>query len=57
MVAPTSVPPDNERAAYGRIRLQKSTFLFDIVDSQDFISVVESENPLSMESVGQVPYS
>ncbi|KAL3511678.1 hypothetical protein ACH5RR_024395 [Cinchona calisaya] len=54
MVAPISVPPDNERAAYGRIRLQKSAFLFDIVDGQDHISVVESESPLSMESIGQM---
>ena len=54
---PTSVPPDNQRATYGRIELQKSAFLFDIVDNPELISVVESEIPLSMESVGQVDYS
>ncbi|CDO97907.1 unnamed protein product [Coffea canephora] len=51
---PTSVPPDNQRATYGRIELQKSAFLFDIVDNPELISVVESEIPLSMESVGQM---
>jgi beta-galactosidase len=53
-VAPlTSVPDDIKRVAYGQIKLQKLAFLFDMVDDQDLFSVVESENPLSMESLGQ----
>ncbi|CAI9114338.1 OLC1v1015046C1 [Oldenlandia corymbosa var. corymbosa] len=50
----TTVPPDNKKAAYGHIRLHKATLLFDIIDNDSSFSVVESENPLSMESVGQM---
>jgi len=39
---------------YGPIQLQKTAFLFDLLDNINPADVVESENPLSMESVGQV---
>ena len=48
-----SVPFNNEKTGYGRIHLQKKEFLLDIVDRISS-TVVESENPMSMESVGQV---
>ena len=34
--------------------LQKTALLFDLLDTFDPVDVVESENPISMESVGQV---
>jgi hypothetical protein len=49
-----SVPTNNEKAGYGPIHLQKKEFLFDILNRIDYIDLVESENPISMESVGQV---
>ncbi|WCJ39514.1 beta-galactosidase 17 [Euphorbia peplus] len=48
------VPRNNEKTGYGRIRLQKTTFLFDILDVVKPADAVESENPVSMESVGQM---
>lgn len=39
---------------YGPIQLQKTAFLFDLLDNINPADVVESENPLSMESVGQM---
>ncbi|CAK9179959.1 unnamed protein product [Ilex paraguariensis] len=49
-----SVPSNNEKAEYGRIQLQKTTFLFDILGNKNLVGKVESENPASMESVGQM---
>ena len=49
-----SVPSNTEKRGYGPIQLQKTESLFDLIDKIDPIGVVESENPTSMESVGQV---
>ncbi|KAK4269231.1 hypothetical protein QN277_022417 [Acacia crassicarpa] len=49
-----SVPSDNGKAGYGPIHLQKRAFLFDMFDLANPSKVIESENPLSMESVGQM---
>jgi beta-galactosidase len=49
-----SVPSNNEKIGYGQIQLQKKELFFDILNRIDSIEVVESENPLPMESVGQV---
>ena len=46
-----SMPLDNEKIGYGSIHLMKTRNLLDMLDS---FEVVESENPLPMESVGQV---
>lgn len=50
----TSVPSNNEKKAYGLIKLQKTKSLFNIIDTTDFDGVTESENPLAMEFLGQV---
>ncbi|KAL0354541.1 UNVERIFIED_CONTAM: Beta-galactosidase 17 [Sesamum radiatum] len=49
-----SVPPDNEKIAYGRIKLDKVSFLYDMIGMKDLVDVVESENPISMEAIGQM---
>ncbi|XP_062156120.1 beta-galactosidase 17 [Alnus glutinosa] len=49
-----SVPPNNEKTGYGQIHLQEKELLFDILNRIDSIDVVESENPLAMESAGQM---
>ncbi|KAF7843491.1 Beta-galactosidase 17 [Senna tora] len=49
-----SVPFSNEKTGYGPIHLQRKAFLFDMFDLTNPINVIESENPLSMESVGQM---
>ncbi|XP_031263431.1 beta-galactosidase 17 isoform X4 [Pistacia vera] len=49
-----SIPPDNAKAGYGPIQLQKTALLFDLLDTIDPADVVQSENPISMESVGQM---
>lgn len=54
MASLPSTPPDNEKTGYGPIRLQKTAFLFDLLDMINPADVVESRNPVSMESVGQV---
>ncbi|KAH7565491.1 hypothetical protein JRO89_XS09G0217900 [Xanthoceras sorbifolium] len=48
-----SIPRDKEKAGYGSIQLQKTALLFDLLDTLDPADVVESENPISMESIGQ----
>lgn len=48
------VPSDNEKAGYGPIYLQKTDHFFDILNRMDSIDVVESEQPISMEALGQV---
>ncbi|KAL3366398.1 hypothetical protein AABB24_011195 [Solanum stoloniferum] len=49
-----SVPSNTEKKAYGLIKLQKTKSLFNIVDTTYFDGVTESENPLAMESLGQM---
>lgn len=49
-----SVPSNNEKTGYGQIHLQKKELFFDMLNRIDSIDVVESENPLPMESVGQM---
>ncbi|GFQ02276.1 beta-galactosidase 17 [Phtheirospermum japonicum] len=49
-----SVPPDNEKIAYGRIKLDRLSFLFDTIGLKDPIDADESENPISMEAIGQM---
>ncbi|XP_059456534.1 beta-galactosidase 17 isoform X2 [Corylus avellana] len=49
-----SVPSNNEKTGYGQIHLQKKELFFDILNRTDSIEVVESKNPLPMESVGQM---
>ncbi|CAK7356865.1 unnamed protein product [Dovyalis caffra] len=49
-----SVPSDNGKTGYGRIQLQKTDSLFGLLDMINPADVIESENPLSMESVGQM---
>lgn len=49
-----SVPPDNEKIAYGHIKLDKVSCLFDIIGMTDLVDVVVSDNPISMEVIGQV---
>ncbi|KAL6568261.1 hypothetical protein OROHE_003945 [Orobanche hederae] len=50
----TSIPPDNEKIAYGRIELDRISFLLDMIYINDFIDAVESKNPMSMEAIGQM---
>ncbi|XP_030490612.2 beta-galactosidase 17 [Cannabis sativa] len=45
------VPPDNEKIGYGSIHLTKTGNLLDMLPHFD---VVESENPMPMDSVGQM---
>ncbi|EEF34963.1 beta-galactosidase, putative [Ricinus communis] len=49
-----SVPPNNDKTGYGPIQLHKTTFLFDLLDTINPADVVESKNPVSMESAGQM---
>ncbi|KAL6559969.1 hypothetical protein OROGR_005086 [Orobanche gracilis] len=49
-----SIPPDNEKIAYGRIELDRISFLLDMIGINDFIDVVESKSPMSMEAIGQM---
>ncbi|KAL0341883.1 UNVERIFIED_CONTAM: Beta-galactosidase 17 [Sesamum calycinum] len=49
-----SIPPDNEKIGYGRIELDKVSFLYDMIGMKDLVDVVESENPISMEAIGQM---
>ncbi|KAL9235469.1 hypothetical protein vseg_010227 [Gypsophila vaccaria] len=54
--AATNLPPipsNNEKAEYGYVQLSKVSSLFDIIGKQYNSSVVESSEPMSMESVGQ----
>lgn len=45
------VPKNNKKAGYGSVKMQKTASIFDMINGMD---VVESLDPLSMESVGQV---
>ena len=53
----TSLPPvpkNNEKTGYGGIQLEKTSSLFDILDSNLLTKAIESDNPISMEAAGQV---
>lgn len=53
--APHSViPSSKERKAYGPIKMQMTTSLFDLVSMTVPADVITSDNPISMESAGQV---
>ncbi|XP_057457830.1 beta-galactosidase 17 isoform X2 [Lotus japonicus] len=49
-----SLPASNEKTSYGPIHLQRKLFLFDMFDFTNSTSAFESENPMSMEDVGQL---
>jgi beta-galactosidase len=51
-----SIPSDNEKTSYGPIHLQRQNSLFDMFDFTNSSKAFESENPMSMENVGQVCY-
>ncbi|PQQ09876.1 beta-galactosidase 17 isoform X1 [Prunus yedoensis var. nudiflora] len=46
-----AVPSDNEKKAYGSINVTKTGNLFELIH---YFDVVESDNPISMESTGQM---
>ncbi|XP_071731937.1 beta-galactosidase 17 [Rutidosis leptorrhynchoides] len=48
------VPSNNEKTGYGRIRLQKTSSLFDTLDSDLSVKAIQSEKPISMEAAGQM---
>lgn len=54
-VSVPQIPPNNGKQGYGNIEVKKLSSLFDVLhtisNSED---VVESKNPVFMESVGQV---
>ncbi|KFK41739.1 hypothetical protein AALP_AA2G166300 [Arabis alpina] len=53
--APRSINPSNkQRKAYGPIKMQLTTSLFDLVSMTDPADVIFSANPISMESAGQM---
>lgn len=53
--APHSIIPSNkQRKAYGPIKMQITSSLFDLVSMTDPADVISSANPISMESAGQV---
>ncbi|XP_051135682.1 beta-galactosidase 17 isoform X2 [Andrographis paniculata] len=49
-----SVPPNNERIAYGQIKLDRVSYLFDTISMKGRADVVESANPIAMEVIGQM---
>lgn len=49
-----SIPSDNEKIAYGSIKVDKISFLYDMIGVKDLVDLVESDNPISMEAIGQV---
>ncbi|PIA42967.1 hypothetical protein AQUCO_02000429v1 [Aquilegia coerulea] len=54
-VSVPSIPSNNERQVYGKIKVEKVASLFDAMDTLcDPVNVIESGNPLPMESVGQM---
>ncbi|KAL4570534.1 hypothetical protein LXL04_026190 [Taraxacum kok-saghyz] len=48
------VPKNNEKTGYGGIKLEKTSSLFDILDSNLLTKAIESDNPISMEVAGQM---
>ncbi|KAG8362986.1 hypothetical protein BUALT_BualtUnG0016800 [Buddleja alternifolia] len=49
-----AVPSNNEKTAYGRIKLDKISYLYDMIDIKDLADLVEYESPISMEAIGQM---
>lgn len=49
-----TVPSNNKRTGYGRIQLEKTSSLFDTLDSDLSTKAIKSENPISMEAAGQM---
>ncbi|KDP40762.1 hypothetical protein JCGZ_24761 [Jatropha curcas] len=49
-----SVPPNNKKIGYGPIQLQKTAYFFDFLNMTNPADVIESRNPVSMESMGQM---
>lgn len=49
-----AIPANKEKIAYGRIKLDKNSFLFDVIRMKGLVDVIESQNPISMEAIGQV---
>ncbi|KAL4577736.1 hypothetical protein LXL04_013849 [Taraxacum kok-saghyz] len=48
------VPKNNEKTGYGGIKLEKTSSLFDILDSNLLTKAIEYDNPISMEVAGQM---
>lgn len=48
-----SIPSYNEKTTYGPIHLQRRSSLFDMFDFTNSSNTFKSENPMSMENVGQ----
>ncbi|XP_010471343.1 PREDICTED: beta-galactosidase 17-like isoform X2 [Camelina sativa] len=51
---PHSITPSKQLKAYGSIKMQMTTSLFDLVSMTDPADVITSSNPISMESAGQM---
>lgn len=50
-----SFPSNNKKRSYGRVEVRKIASFYEIVDCIcDSVEVVEAEQPIGMESVGQV---
>ncbi|KAL8458565.1 hypothetical protein ACS0TY_036184 [Phlomoides rotata] len=49
-----AVPANKEKIAYGHIKLDEISFLFDMIGMKGLVDVVESQNPISMEAIGQM---
>ncbi|XWS12074.1 hypothetical protein CRYUN_Cryun37aG0059200 [Craigia yunnanensis] len=49
-----SVPSNIKKTGYGSIQLQKTAFLFDLLDGIDSAHIVEAENPTAMEYLYQM---
>jgi len=48
-------PSNNDRTKYGVVQVSKTASLFDVLNVVcDPMEIVETEEPMSMESVGQV---
>ncbi|XP_023643470.1 beta-galactosidase 17 isoform X2 [Capsella rubella] len=52
--APHSITPSKQLKAYGPIKMQMTTSLFDLVSMTDPADMITSANPISMESSGQM---
>ncbi|KAJ8755751.1 hypothetical protein K2173_024295 [Erythroxylum novogranatense] len=49
-----AVPSNNEKIGFGPIYVQQTAIFFDLIDMMNPSNVVESENPVSMENLGQM---
>lgn len=48
------LPRNNKKTGYGNFRLQRTAFLFDVLDKIDHADVLESDDPVSMEVFGEM---